>query len=159
MVDALGHGPEAHKVAEQAKAILHGKWSSDAGACIRALHDGLRGSLGAVAGVAIVDHAAKSLRYVGVGNTALRIFGSRDTRLPSTAGTLGGQIRSPAEHRRAIAAGDIVIMYTDGIKDRFELADYPQMRYQSAATVSRAIVDRFGKSHDDAGCIVLRSPL
>ena len=158
LVDALGHGPEANKVAERAGRILQGKWSADAGTCIRALHEGLRGSLGAVAGIAIVDHAAKSLRYVGVGNTALRIFGSRDSRLPSTAGTLGGQIRSPNEHRRAIAPGDVIVMYTDGVKDRFELTDYPQMRYQSAATVARAIVDRFGKNHDDAGCIVLRSP-
>ena len=158
LVDALGHGPEAHKVAERARRVLQGKWSADAGACIRTLHEGLRGSLGAVAGIAIVDHATKSLRYVGVGNTALRIFGSSDSRLPSTAGTLGGQIRSPSEHRRVIAAGDVVVMYTDGIKDRFELADYPQMRYQSANTVARAIVDRFGKNHDDAGCIVLRSP-
>ena len=158
LVDALEHGPEAHNVAERASRVLQGKWSADAGACIRTLHEGLRGSLGAVAGIAIVDHATKSLRYVGVGNTALRIFGSSDSRLPSTAGTLGGQIRSPSEHRRVIAAGDGVVMYTDGIKDRFELADYPQMRYQSATTVARAIVDRFGKNHDDAGCIVLRSP-
>jgi hypothetical protein len=158
LVDALGHGPDAHEVAMHASRILRGKWSADAGACIRALHEGLRGTLGAVAGIAIVDHATATLRYVGVGNTALRIFGSKDSRLPSSAGTLGGQIRTPSEHRRAISGDDVVIMYTDGVKDRFGLGDYPQMRYQSAATIARAVVDRFGKPHDDAGCVVLRSP-
>ena len=158
LIDALGHGPDAYDVAIRAERILQGKWSCDAAACMRALHEGLRGSLGAVAGITIVDHATRTLRYVGVGNTAMRIFGSRNSRLPSTAGTLGGQIRSPSEHRRVIAADDVVVMYTDGVKDRFELADYPQMRYQSATTIARAIVDRFGKVHDDAGCVVLRSP-
>ena len=158
LIDALGHGPEAHEVATRASAILEGKWSADASACMRALHEGLRGTIGAVAGICIIDHATATLRYVGVGNTALRIFASGDSRLPSTAGTLGGQIRTPSEHRRVLAKDDVVVMYTDGIKDRFELADYPQMRYQGATTIARALVDRFGKQHDDAGCIVLRRP-
>jgi hypothetical protein len=47
-------------------------------------------------------------------------------------------------------------MYSDGIRDRFNQEDYPQLRYQSAATIAQTVVDRFGKPHDDATCLALR---
>lgn len=86
----------------------------------------------------------------------IRSFGPRETRLSSAAGTLGHQIRTPQEHRMQLGKANVLVLYTDGIKERFELEDYPQLRYQSASVIAETIVDRFGKSHDDASCIVFR---
>ena len=47
-------------------------------------------------------------------------------------------------------------MYTDGVKERFELKDYPQLRFQKAEKVATTVTEKFGKHHDDAGCIVMR---
>ena len=56
----------------------------------------------------------------------------------------------------AIGPGDVLVLFTDGVKERFELQDYPQLRYEGAKTIARTIVTRYGKDHDDAGCVVLR---
>ena len=105
----------------------------------------------------MINTRTGSVRYTGVGNTAYRLFGSRNARLISTAGNLGQQIRSPQLQQHALTADDVVVLYSDGIKDRFELEDYPQLRYQGAATIARTVVERFGKHHDDATCVVVRS--
>jgi hypothetical protein len=50
----------------------------------------------------------------------------------------------------------VLILYTDGISDRASFDDYPQIRYQTTSTIAETIVTRYGKSHDDATCIVGR---
>lgn len=159
VVDGLGHGPEAHQVSMRIRDYLVAHWSEDVVGTMRKLHEAIRGSIGAVAGMAVIDTHSGMVRYTGIGNTAYRLFGSRNLRLVSTAGSLGHQIRSPQVQTHVLTEDDVIVMYTDGIKDRFDLEDYPQLRYQNADTVARNIVDRFGKPHDDATCLVLRSKL
>ena len=91
-----------------------------------------------------------------MGNTVIRNFGPREARLYSAAGTLGHQMRTPKEQRLTVAPGDVLMLYSDGVKERFELEDYPQLRYQKSRTIAKTVVERFGKDHDDAGCVVLR---
>ena len=123
---------------------------------LRSLHEALRDTIGAAAGIAIVDAASGSIRYAGVGNIVMRILGPRSMRLASTAGTLGHQIRTPTEQHAHLTDAGVMVLHTDGIRERFELEDYPQLRYESAATIARTIVERFGKLYDDAGCVVAR---
>jgi anti-sigma regulatory factor (Ser/Thr protein kinase)/serine/threonine protein phosphatase PrpC len=159
VVDGLGHGPEAHRVSSRIRDYLVSHWSEDVVGTMRKLHEYLRGSIGAVAGLAVIDTHSGQVRYTGIGNTAYRVFGSRNLRMVSTAGSLGHQIRSPKVQTHILTEGDVIVMYSDGIKDRFDLEDYPQLRYQNADTIARNIVDRFSKSHDDAICLVLRNTL
>lgn len=156
IVDALGHGPLAHRVALQAVRYLKANWSADLIATVSGLHEALQGTEGAAAGLCLVDFANGTGRYVGIGNTVIRIFGDQENRLFSTPGTLGHQMRSPREQNFSLQPNDVVVMYTDGVKERFELKDYPQLRFQKSEIVARTITDKFGKQHDDAGCIVMR---
>ena len=55
-----------------------------------------------------------------------------------------------------LTPGDIVLLYTDGVKDRFQLQDYPQLLHHTAELIARTVIQRFGKDHDDASCIALR---
>lgn len=156
VIDALGHGPEAHRVSSQARDHLKRHWSEDVVSTMQGLHGALRGSLGAVAGIAIVDTVTGDVRFTGIGNIAYRIFGPRAGRLISVAGNLGHQIRTPQLQRHRLDREDVVVMYSDGIKDRFGLEDYPQLLYQSAPTIAETVVNRFGKLHDDATCLTMR---
>ncbi len=156
VIDGLGHGPEAHRVSSAACDYLKHRWSQDVVATTRALHDEMRGSLGAVAGIAVVDTRSGQVNFSGIGNINYRVFGQRNLRLLSMAGNLGHQIRSPRQEQHTLANDDVVLMYSDGITDRFDLQDYPQILYQGADTVARTVVDRFGKNHDDATCVALR---
>jgi serine/threonine protein phosphatase PrpC len=65
-------------------------------------------------------------------------------------------MRSPLEQSLTVENSDVVILTTDGVKENFDPEDYPQMHSQKAITIARNIVQRFGKSYDDATCIVLR---
>ena len=156
VADGLGHGSDAHKVSLRIRELLVADWSYDVVATMRRLHEALRGSIGAVVGIAVIDLFSNEVNYTGVGNTAYRLFGPRNLRLVSTAGSLGHQIRSPQVQTHTLTDDDVIVMYSDGIKDRFDLEDYPQLPYQSADTIARTVVERFGKAHDDAVCLVLR---
>jgi anti-sigma regulatory factor (Ser/Thr protein kinase) len=157
MVDALGHGREASVVAKQAASFLRQAPHTDVVKLMSGLHETLQGTVGAAAGIGVLNRADGLMKYVGVGNTVARSLGQRSLRLSSTAGTLGTRIRSLKEQRLQLNESDVIVFYTDGVSDRFETEQYPQLRYESAATIARAIVDRFGKDHDDAGCVVVRS--
>ena len=108
------------------------------------------------AGFAIFEQGGASLRFCGVGNTVARVFSRDEQRFVSSPGILGEQIRTPSEQRLALAADDLFVLYSDGIRERFEASDYPQMRYQGAQHVANTLLERFGKDHDDASGVVLR---
>jgi hypothetical protein len=115
LIDGLGHGRQAHDVAASARRHLREHWSADPVATVDGLHRRLTGSLGAAAGVAVVDAAAGAMRYVGIGNTVVRNLGSNGARLLSSEGTLGSRIRAIQEQRMQIQNGDAVVFYTDGV--------------------------------------------
>jgi anti-sigma regulatory factor (Ser/Thr protein kinase) len=156
IIDALGHGPAAHAIADRAARFLKRSWKTDLAQTMRELHESLRGTDGAAAGLCVLEVGGHAATYVGVGNTVIRTLGDGDKKAYSTPGTLGHQIRTPREQKLTIAADEVLVLYSDGVKEQFELTDYPQLRYQDARTIARTIVSRFGKDHDDASCAVLR---
>ncbi len=156
IVDVLGHGPEAHDVAAEAEKFLMAHWSDSVVGLMNQLHQHLAGSRGAGAGLCLVNRRSGLLRYTGIGNTVIRRFGSSELRLPSRAGIIGNGRRSPKEEQMTLTPGDVVLLYTDGVKDRFQLNDYPQLLHHTAESIARTVIQRFGKDHDDATCIALR---
>jgi len=156
IIDGLGHGIEAHGAALRAQRFLEASHDRDVVTLMTALHQHLRGSRGAAAGLCVVESATGAVRYTGVGNTVIRRFGSQETRLVSRDGVLGENARTPSLQQMLLEPGDIVLLYTDGIKDRFSLDDYRGILFQEPEEVARTMVERFGKDHDDAACVALR---
>lgn len=155
IIDALGHGPSAHTVAKEAKKYLEQVEEDDLPIIFNGLHQALQGSIGAAVGLGLLHTETGGFEYLGVGNTAMRIFGSQERRLICVEGIVGGQWRKPPLQQLSLRSGDVLLMYSDGVSDRFGLNDYPQLRTHGAAAVARGVVDRFGKEHDDATCLVL----
>lgn len=155
LLDGLGHGRAAHEVSVAAVRHLRESWPSDAAEAMRDLNDRLTGSIGAAAGVALLQVNTRRLSFVGVGNTVARLMAT-GTRLYSVEGNLGTRLRTLREQSVSLGNGDLVLFYTDGVRDRFKLDEYPQMSYEPAKTVAQTVVERFGRSHDDATCIALR---
>jgi len=156
IIDGLGHGPEAHRAAETAQHFLETSTERDVVALMAALHEHLRGSRGAAAGICVVNERTGAVRYAGIGNTVIRRFGCQETRLVSRDGILGENARTPSLQEMKLERGDVLLLYTDGIKDRFSLDDYRGVLFEEPAEIARTMVERFGKDHDDAACIVLR---
>jgi serine phosphatase RsbU (regulator of sigma subunit) len=156
IVDGLGHGAPAHDVANRAVTFIRQAARADIASLMAELGSCLRGTIGAAVGLCYIDTSAGALSYVSVGNTVLRRFGSEDVRLMSQDGVVGVRMRTLRTQQTVLESGDVVLMHTDGVSDRFELSDYPQMLGHSADAIVRVVVRRFGKHHDDAACIALR---
>ena len=155
VVDGLGHGPAAADIAGRASQALAEVTVADVTATMELIHERLRPTDGAATAVAIIDPREGSYEAAAVGNVRIRITGAQDNRLEWSGGTLGARYRMPTLHRGHLGT-DTLIMYTDGISDRFSYADYPAVRGDDPAIAARVVVDRFGKDHDDAACLVLR---
>jgi serine phosphatase RsbU (regulator of sigma subunit) len=156
IVDALGHGPQANAVANQAERFLCNGWSGDVLDTLHRLHSALKGSIGAAAGLCVVDRVTREVRYAGVGNTVLRTFGSQAIRLVSADGIIGSRFRTPVVQIAALNESGTILLYTDGVSDRFDIEQYPQIIYHSASAIARKIVGSFGKPYDDATCMAMR---
>ena len=51
---------------------------------------------------------------------------------------------------------DLVLMYSDGVGEGLRLERHDGSRYLPTRRIAEALIQEFGKSYDDAGCIVLR---
>lgn len=156
IVDVLGHGPEAYELAVQIEAYLMRYGSFDVSGLMTRLHQHLKGTRGAAVGLCALDAANGRLEYTGTGNTVLRRFGTIDTRLVSQDGVLGQNMRTPRPQTLQLEKGDLVLLHTDGVRERFSSDDCGSILHLPPKEVVRTIVKRFGKDYDDAGCIALR---
>lgn len=155
LVDALGHGSAAAAIAKRAETALSSAQSTDVLTLMKLVHDALRPTDGAAIAIAVVDPARCSYQAAAVGNVRIRVAGKTDQRLEWSAGTVGSQYRTPNVERGALG-GATLLLYSDGVADHFELPDYPGILSDSPEIVSRIVVERFGKEHDDASCVALR---
>jgi serine phosphatase RsbU (regulator of sigma subunit) len=156
IVDVLGHGPEAHELTHIIEAYLGRYGSADVHGVMTRLHQHLRGTRGAAVGLCSIDAESGRVDYAGIGNTVMRRFGETETRLVSHDGVLGHNMRTPHPQTLQLAHGDMLVLYTDGVSDRFTAQDYPGVLRHPPSEVAKNIVQRFGKSHDDAACIAVR---
>jgi phosphoserine phosphatase RsbX len=156
IVDVLGHGAEANKLTHVIDDYLSRYGSRDVALVMRHLHQHIKGSRGAAAGLCAIDSVSGSVEYVGIGNTAIRRLGKTETRLVSQDGVLGQNMRTPLLQSFRLEPGEVIVLYTDGVSDRFSPGDYPSVLHHPVQEVARNIVQRFGKDHDDAACIVVR---
>jgi len=156
IVDVLGHGPQAHELAIVIEEFLADSGRADIASEIASLHEHLKGTRGAAVGFCEINAAEGRAAYVGTGNTVMRRFGKTNTRLISQDGILGQNMRTPRPQTLQLEPEDLIVLYTDGVHDRFTVDDYPSIFHHSPKNVARTIVERFGKSYDDAACIAVR---
>lgn len=156
IVDVLGHGPEAHELTQVINAYLARYGTSDVSGLMTRLHQHLKGTRGAAVGLCAIDAATGRIDYAGIGNTAMRRFGKAETRLVSQDGVLGQNMRTPRPQTLQLEPGDLIVLYTDGVSNRFTADDYPGVLHHAPKEVASNIIQRFGKDYDDAACIAVR---
>ena len=156
IIDGLGHGQEAHKMAVSCEDFLEKNYRQGLVKTMMTLHDHIKGSRGAVVGLCLLDHVIGELQCVSVGNITIRIFGSSNTKIIPRDGIVGYTMPSPKEAKMSLDDGDVLVLHTDGIKEHFDLEDYPALLAHDARNLATHIMEQFGKGHDDALCIVLK---
>jgi negative regulator of sigma-B (phosphoserine phosphatase) len=158
LADGLGHGPAAAEPARAAVAALARAATVGLGPAFREAHRALRGTRGAVAAAVLVDGASRKLQAAILGNIVVRRVGTRGGHVQSTSavavpGVLGSAFRDVLVQDFDIAEGDIVAVYSDGVRSHF---DTLQLRAIDARSAAAEIVAQHGRGHDDASSIVVR---
>ncbi len=157
MIDVLGHGAEAHGLAKEMADYVNKQPVAVPSTMIKNLHKAFKGSRGAVAGCAVLDARSHGFVFAGVGNPSFRIFGPlRSVTLPVSPGIIGKEIRTPKDHSAQLPTEGLLIACSDGVAEKFQVADYPQIFSHGVQSIVRSVVRRFGKNYDDATCLVVR---
>ena len=177
LADGLGHGRKANEAAAKAVSIV--EHVADLGtrlvdppfgspistACVSlpalfsAINEHMRKTVGAAVCIAYVSQENGLVRSAGVGNALLRRIGSADTRMVCRDGIVGqlNQRRTgPMPVEFVLVPGDLLLLTSDGVINRFGTAEYPGLLSQPAATVARTVVENYSKTNDDACCLALR---
>lgn len=154
LADGLGHGPEAAHAARRAVACVAERTEATLSALMRELHASLAGTRGAAVALVRVDAALSSIEHASVGNIELTARARESVRPFASPGVVGSRVRKVLETSHRVFAGDLLVLYTDGISSR-RLTLEP-FRALAPQLIAETILKVHGKSRDDAACIVIR---
>lgn len=118
VIDGLGHGVQAETAAQAAVDTIRDHAAEDPVAVLRRCHDHLRTTRGAAVSLAVVDH--ERAEWVAVGNVQGVIHHAatgRATRLVTRAGIVGSRLPLLRQTHVPVGPGDLLVMFTDGLKD------------------------------------------
>ncbi|UOA06967.1 SpoIIE family protein phosphatase [Methylobacter sp. S3L5C] len=156
IIDATGHGPDAHKMALVLLAAVKKIASRNLVDIMSKLYELAKGTIGAAIGLAFFDANKQTVYCAGIGNTSLVVFNDKKWRGVSRDGILGQRSPSFMEQSTPFNPGDMAIMFTDGLSESLANNEAIKLRFQDANTIAYRLVDVLGKTYDDASCIVLK---
>jgi phosphoserine phosphatase RsbX len=152
VVDVLGHGGEAAKVARTAVAFLERAPFDAAADLLLGLHAALRGTRGAAASICVVR--GQHLQGCGIGNVEIRVLGS-PLGILLTPGIVGQHHASLRRFEGSLAPGDRLVCFSDGISSRVPLGELRPLAPRDACAV---MMRQHRRNHDDASVVVADVP-
>lgn len=159
MVDGLGHGIDAAKVAQEASDIF----DRDAFLALPTLFDNiharLQGTRGGAVAIAQIDLQADQLKFIGVGNIAgsLRLStGQAGRGLFSHNGIVGAQIYKAQEFQYPCPTGSLLILHSDGLQSRWSMDNYPGLSSKHPGVIAAVLYRDFCRGRDDVTVAVIR---
>jgi serine/threonine protein phosphatase PrpC len=156
VLDGLGHGSAAARVAQQGVRLLEQVDTPDVMTIVRKCHDGLRGSRGVVMSVAMFDAPTDTMTWLGVGNVYGTLWCPRSSSrrtLLLRGGLVGDALPRLQGSVMPVTEGDILVIATDGvgreIEDRL-------LHGVSLQAIAERILTRCSTGDDDALALVAR---
>jgi len=158
VIDGLGHGAEAAETAALAGRVLAEHAGEPPDALLLRCHEALAGTRGAVATVAALDVRLGRLTLAGVGNVETVLLrrsgdGYRPVLVEPFPGILGHRMPALRTSTLSLAAGDLLVLATDGIALRVDGATSAR---ESARSLATAILAEQAVPGDDALVLVAR---
>ncbi len=158
VADGLGHGPLAAEASRVLLSHVRGAIEMPLEQIFAGAHRALLKTRGAVATIARFDEGAGRVEVAGLGNVTTRLVQSAGPPLHVLVreGVLGGVYRPTRAQAFDFGVGDLLVMHTDGVRSRFDLAP---LRSLPPDELAKAVVAAHGKATDDAACaVVLGAP-
>jgi anti-sigma regulatory factor (Ser/Thr protein kinase) len=160
VADGAGHGVEAARAADLAvRAFLDHPDDSCEGVVDR-MHRALRPTRGAAVAVARIDEAARTVRYVGVGNICGVLVTEAGARhMVSHNGTAGHIAPRIREFTYDFTGNPLVVLHSDGLTGRWDLAAYPGLASQHPSLIAGVLLRDYRRVRDDASAVAMRPVL
>jgi len=163
VVDGLGHGVHAAEAASAMVQSFHETLESlGAGVLgpvelLERAHGALRGTRGAAAAVAVVNTAAGTVRFAGIGNIAASILTDGSPRsMVSHNGIVGHQMRKVQEFAYPWSPESLLVLASDGLKTQWRLDAYPGLARCHPSLVAGTLWRDFTRGRDDVTVLVAR---
>jgi len=158
VADGLGHGPLAAAAAGAAVETFNRNVEQGCVRIAEVIHAALRPTRGAAIAIARIDTARRLVRFVGLGNIAAAAVSNGVTRrMVSHHGTAGHTAARIAEFTYPYEGQPLVILHTDGLSAKWDLASYPRLAASHPALIAAILFARMRRERDDACIIVLRA--
>lgn len=155
LIDGLGHGPDAREASRLACEIVERDADLPPEVILRRAHEALRSTRGAVMAVVRIERTRPEATHAGIGNVEVRLIGAERVRRPMAHnGIVGHSVRVFRAETFPFEPGDLLIMTSDGISDRFEIK--PMSRGDDVQGLANRIALAHGKHTDDQLVIVVR---
>lgn len=155
-IDASGHGARAHALSMRLAQQLRAAAGADLAHLLWLLHQSAVGTLGAAAAIAFVDTARSTLAFAGIGNIRIRCVGATPWTGICRDGVLGERFPTPEVQHFHLHAGDVVLLYSDGIRETLSTQVLARAHLGTAAHIADSVLQHGGKTTDDASCVVLK---
>lgn len=159
VIDGLGHGVEAAKAAAEASLVVRRSAGEPIVSVMQHCHEALKGTRGAVMTLLYVDQADETLTWMGVGNVEGRMWpavpGATLLRQapPLRGGVVGHNLPRLNASALPLSRGDLVILSTDGVSNRF----HEEFRLEGTVQqIADDILEEYWTAMDDALVLVAR---
>lgn len=157
VADGSGHGVQAARAADLAVKIFGEYAGEDCVLLVERMHRGLAPTRGAALAVARIDTAEGLIRFVGIGNIAGTVVTGTDARqMVSHNGTAGHIAPRIREFTYPFAGAACIIMHSDGLSNRWRIADYPGLAACHPSLIAAVLFRDFRRERDDATIAVMR---
>ena len=158
LADGLGHGPEANLAVNEAAAAFKVFPDTSPTETLRFIHSAIKKTRGAVITIVHCDHVKKSWTVAGVGNIARRFSGPVNFKNNMSyngivghniPGSMNDQVYSAEEFNQ-------VMLCSDGIKTRIDMARYPTMYKYDSTILAAAIYKDHARRTDDMSVVIAK---
>ena len=158
--DGLGHGLPARVASNRAMRLFAEHQTGTPQAIIEACHRGLGPTRGAVmAVVSLAEDGAGSIDLASVGNITIELVQPHsERRFGASSFVLGSSQRGwrPHVEAGAMQAGEVLIVYTDGIESRATIHEELALLREHPITIAHQLVERFARDNDDVLVLVAK---
>lgn len=158
VIDGLGSGQEAAQASNRARDQIVLLCERPLAYIFQACHQALRDTRGAVMAILRIDFQAMDVTFAGVGNISIYVQSAVNSIKPITRnGIVGHRLPRIQEFRYPYTPGDLFVMHSDGISQRFSLSSYQPIQLgDDLQRAAEDIATHFGKDEDDVTLVLAR---
>jgi negative regulator of sigma-B (phosphoserine phosphatase) len=155
VIDGLGHGQAAAAAARAAVTFLEAHPDLPLSDTLQACHQALYGTRGAAMWLGLLDLEAHTLSVLGAGNVQARLWqAGQQVSLVTARGIVGAVLPRTQQQTYALAADWLLIAYTDGVRERFQLPELADGQRPDPTELAETILQRWSRPTDDATVVV-----